>query len=310
MAAAVTSSAVEKRQGGVLIVVGGPTASGKSRVAAGLAKHFGTAVVNADARQFYHALRIGAALPTAEEMQGVPHHFVGHLEVSQSMSAGAYERAAVPVITDLLGKHGFAVLTGGSGLYIDAVVNGFDALPAGDPSVRRDLQERFQRDGIEPLLEELRQRDPATWQRIDRHNPHRVIRALEVCRTSGRPYSTQRSGRSAARPWQVIKIAMDLPREELYTRIDTRVDAMIAQGLVEEARGLLAARDANALRTVGYRELFAHFDGRLTLEEAIALIKQHTRNYAKRQLTWLRRDPEWHWRSTDQPVIPPTLPGR
>jgi hypothetical protein len=157
---------------------------------------------------------------------------------------------------------------------------------------------------------ELMTGDPATWQRIDRHNPHRVIRALEVCLISGRPYSTQRSGRSAARPWQVIKIAMDLPREELYTRIDARVDAMIAQGLVEEARGLLSARDANALRTVGYRELFAHFDGHLTLEEAIALIKQHTRNYAKRQLTWLRRDPDWHWCSPDQPVIPPTLPGR
>ena len=295
---------------GTLIVIGGPTASGKSRVAASMAKHFGTAVVNADARQFYHALRIGAALPTGEEMQGVPHHFVGHLEVTETMSAGAYERAAVPLITDLLREHGFAVLTGGSGLYIDAVLNGFDALPAGDATIRRELQERFQGDGLGPLLEELQKRDPATWQRIDRHNPHRVIRALEVCRASGRPFSEQRSGRSTARPWRAIKIAMELPREELYARIDARVDAMVSQGLVEEARSLLPQRDANALRTVGYRELFEHFDGRLTLEEAIALIKQHTRNYAKRQLTWLRGDADWQWLPSDDPAAMHTLAQR
>jgi tRNA dimethylallyltransferase len=273
---------------GDLIVIGGPTASGKSRIAAAMARTLGTEVVNADARQFYHALRIGAALPTEAERQEVRHHFIGHLEVTEVMSAGAFERAAVPVIEDLLQRNGRAVLTGGSGLYIDAVLKGFDPLPTANHAIRHALQERFRREGLAPLLEDLKQRDPATWQRIDRHNPHRVIRALEICRAGGRAASVQRTG--------AIRIVLDVPRPELYARIDARVDRMMADGLLEEARALLPHRGENALRTVGYSELFAHFDGTCTLEEAVALIKQHTRNFAKRQMTWLRRDDGDHER--------------
>lgn len=288
---------------GELIVIGGPTASGKTRVAAAVARHFRTGVANADARQFYHALRIGAAPPTDEDMLGVPHHFIGHLEVDEPMSAGAYERAAVPVIERLIAARGTAVLTGGSGLYLDAVLNGFDPLPAGDRAIRRELQDRFKAGGLPPLLMELEQRDPASWRTIDKGNPHRVIRALEVCRATGRPFSEQRSGTAVPRPWRARKIALDVPREDLYARIDARVDRMIASGLVGEARALLPHREANALRTVGYRELFEHFDGLTTLDEAIALIKQHTRNYAKRQLTWLRRDKDWTWLPPEPSVI-------
>jgi tRNA dimethylallyltransferase len=280
---------------GELIVIAGPTASGKTHIAAEVARYFKTEVVNADARQFYHALRIGAALPTEEEMMGVRHHFVGHAEVKEVISAGSYERTAVPMIEGLLRAHGRAVLTGGSGLYIDAVLNGFDPLPGIDQRVREDLRAQFKREGLAPILAELQQRDPDTWQRIDRNNPHRVLRAVEVCRTTGRAISAQRSGAKAGRPWKAVKIVLDVPREELYARIEARVDRMIAAGLVEEARGLLQHRANNALRTVGYTELFDHFDGRCSLPEAIELIKQHSRNYAKRQLTWLRRDKSWHW---------------
>lgn len=280
---------------GTLIVVGGPTASGKSAAAVVLAKHFATEVVSADSRQFYHQLRIGAAPPTGEEMQGVRHHFVGHLGVEETMSAGAFARAAVPVIEDLLKQFGTAVLVGGSGLYVDAVLNGFDPMPLGDHRIRTELQERFRRDGLEPLLQRLAELDPAIMERIDQRNPHRIIRALEVCLSSGRPYSAQRSGNAEERPWKTVCMAMDLPREELYQRIDARFDAMMAAGLLEEARELFPMRHLNALQTVGYRELFLHLAGELDLPAAVALAKQHTRNFAKRQLTWLRRSDEWHW---------------
>lgn len=289
------SEAGSRAAQGTLIVIAGPTGAGKTPIAAALARELGTEVVNADARQFYHALRVGAALPTETEMQGVPHHFVGHLDITSAMSAGAFEREAVPLIERLLYTHGTAVLTGGSGLYIDAVLSGFDALPAAEPAIREGLQARLRAEGLEVLLAELQHMDPTTWSRIDRKNPHRVIRALEVCLATGRPMSEQRTGAAAHRPWQAVKIALALPRHQLYARIDRRVDEMLANGLLEEARGLLPHRDANALRTVGYTELFAHFDGRSSLPDAVHLIKQHTRNYAKRQLTWLRRDTEWNW---------------
>lgn len=280
---------------GTLIVIGGPTASGKTAAAVQLAKHYGAEVVSADARQFYRALRIGAAIPTEAEMDGVPHHFVGHLDIAEAMSAGAYERAAVPLIEDLLTANGKAVLVGGSGLYIDAVLSGLDQMPTGNSRIRTELQARFREHGLDPLLQRLAELDPATVERIDRRNPHRVIRALEVSLATGRPYSAQRMGRAKERPWRTVRIAMDLPRSELYARIDARFDAMISAGLVEEARSALPVRGENALQTVGYKELFAHFDGTLTLEEAVALAKQHTRNFAKRQMTWLRRDADQRW---------------
>lgn len=280
---------------GTFIVIGGPTASGKTQVAATLAKHLGTEVISGDARQFYQAMRIGTARPTEEELLGVKHHFLGHLELEQTWSAGEFARQAEPVLQHILATHGMAVLVGGSGLYLDALTNGLDPMPLVDHAVRERLQQRFQQRGLTDLLAELDRLDPAISTVIDRHNPHRVIRALEVCISSGRPYSAQRIGPRQREDLRILRFALDLPREELYARIDARVDRMIADGLEEEARSLLPYRELNALRTVGYREFFEHFDGRLQRDEAIELIKQHTRNYAKRQLTWLRREKSWRF---------------
>ena len=280
---------------GTLIVIGGPTASGKTATAATVARALGTAVISADARQFYHAMRIGTARPSADELQGVPHHFLGHLDLTETWSAGTFARAAEPVLQELIARHGVAVMAGGSGLYVDAVLHGLDPLPATDEALRRQLQERMHREGLDALVRELEQRDPAHWAVMDRRNPHRVLRALEVCIRTGLPYSSQRTAPAERTDLDIRRFALDLPRTELYSRIDTRVDRMMAEGLLEEARALLPFRHLNALNTVGYKELFAHFDGTCTLPEAVALIKQHTRNYAKRQLTWLRRDPGWRW---------------
>lgn len=282
-----------------LIVIGGPTASGKTHAAATLAKRLGTEVISADSRQFYHALRIGTARPLPEELMGVPHHFLGHLEVSEAWSAGQFAREADTVLQRLLGEHGIAVLVGGSGLYIDAVVKGLDPLPVSDPSLRERLQQRIAEEGLASLLNESKELDPTTHARIDHHNPHRVLRALEVCLLTGHPYSAQRKGAEDRTDMRIVRIAMDLPRTALYQRIDARVDRMVADGLVAEARAMLPHRAHNALRTVGYTELFDHFDGHIGLDEAIARIKQHTRNYAKRQMTWLRREPTGRWLAPD-----------
>lgn len=287
---------------GLLVVIGGPTASGKTQVAAAVAKHFGTEVISGDSRQFYHAMRIGTARPTEEELLGVKHHFLGHLELQETWSAGEFARQAEPVLQDLLARYGMAVLVGGSGLYLDALCNGLDPMPTVDHAVRTQLQQRFQKQGLSALLTELDQLDPAFSDVIDRQNPHRVIRALEVCIASGRPFSEQRKGPRERTDIQVVRIALALPREQLYSRIDQRVDRMVAQGLENEARGLLPFRSLNALHTVGYGEWFEHFDGTIGRAEAIALIKQHTRNYAKRQMTWLRRGT---WNSLDPQLASP-----
>lgn len=278
-----------------LLVIGGPTASGKTRAAVKVAKHFGVPVISADSRQFYRAMRIGTARPTEQELEGVPHHFLGHLELDETWSAGTFARAAEPVLQRIVRQVGMAVLVGGSGLYIDALVKGLDPLPAADVRLREKLQHRLQLQGLPALMAELRQLDPVTADRIDQANPHRVLRALEVCLLTGRPFSAQRSQPKDRTDMRIIRFAMDVPRARLYEHIDARVDRMVADGLVEEVRSLLPHRHHNALRTVGYRELFMHFDGVLTLEQAIDLVKQHTRNYAKRQMTWLRRDPTWRW---------------
>lgn len=294
----------------VLIVIGGPTASGKTGVAAAIAKHLGTEVISADSRQFYQAMRIGTARPSEEELLGVKHHFLGHLELQETWSAGEFARQAEPVLQHIIARHGKAVLVGGSGLYIDALCNGLDPIPPTDHHERARLQEQFRENGIQPLLDRLNELDPECWRTIDRYNPHRVIRALEVCLASGRPFSEQRTGPRQREDIRIIRIALDLPRADLYARIDARVDRMVADGLVEEARSLLPYRELNALNTVGYKELFAHFDSPpptlpggegAELERTVSLIKQHTRNYAKRQMTWLRRDPSWkHFAPEDQ----------
>ena len=278
---------------GTVVIIGGPTASGKTKAAVELAHHLGTEVISADSRQFYRAMQIGTARPHEAELDGIKHHFLGHLEIKETWSAGSFARAAEPVLQELIARNGTAILVGGSGLYIDALIKGLDPLPLGDHKIREKLQDRYRTDGLEPMLIELKERDLTTWERIDRANPHRVIRALEVCIASGRPFSEQRTIPQDRKDLRIVRIAMHLPREKLYERIDQRVDAMIASGLVEEARALIPYKEHNALRTVGYRELFDHFEGNSTLDEAIDLIKQHSRNYAKRQMTWLRRDGNW-----------------
>ncbi|MBK7382135.1 MAG: tRNA (adenosine(37)-N6)-dimethylallyltransferase MiaA [Flavobacteriales bacterium] len=280
---------------GTLIVIGGATASGKTDAAVQLAHHFGTEVISADSRQFYGAMRIGTARPQEAELLGVPHHFLGHLEITETWSAGRFAREAETVLQRIIAEKGIAVLVGGSGLYLDALTKGLDPLPLSDPRLRETLRRRAEEHGLDPLLKKLHALDPATHERIDRNNPHRILRALEICLLTGKPYSAQRTGPSDRTDLRIIHVAMEVPREQLYQLIDTRVDRMIAEGLVEEARSLLPHRELNALRTVGYRELFDHFDGTFDLDEAIALIKQHTRNYAKRQMTWLRRDAFWTW---------------
>ncbi len=279
---------------GTLVVVGGPTASGKTALAAMLAERLGTGVISADARQFYAAMRIGTARPDDHELRGTPHHFLGHLGLEEVWSAGHFARAAEPVLQDLIAAHGVAVLVGGSGLYIDALVKGLDPLPTADEDLRTALRLRMARGGLIALVRELEQLDAATAARIDTSNPHRVLRALEVCLLTGKRYSELRHAPADRTDTRIVRVAMVMPRATLYDRIDARVDAMMARGLLEEARTLLPHRGLNALNTVGYKELFMHFDGAIDLGAAIALIKQHTRNYAKRQLTWLRRDPTWY----------------
>jgi tRNA dimethylallyltransferase len=279
----------------LLIVVGGATASGKTNAAALIAKHFATEVISADSRQFYHAMRIGTARPADHELHGVKHHFLGHLDLAENWSAGNFARVAEPVLQRILASKSCAVLVGGSGLYIDALLKGFDPLPATDIRLREKLIGRVREHGLAPVLEELQRLDPITWEKIDPKNPHRVIRALEICMITGKPGSSQRTEPTDRQDVRIVRLAMDLPRQELYDRIDQRVDRMMREGLLEEARRLHPFADLNALRTVGYRELFDHFNGRLSLFEAVDLIKQHTRNYAKRQITWLRRDQTWKW---------------
>ena len=277
-----------------LVIIGGPTASGKTRAAAALARNLGTEVISADSRQFYRAMRIGTARPTEAELLGVRHHFLGHLELEETWSAGHFAREAEPVLQELLKAHGLAVLVGGSGLYIDAFIKGLDPLPAGNARTRERLQERYRETGLVSLLEELHQHDPETWRTIDRANPHRVIRALEICLITGRPYSEQRSQPRDRTDLHLVRIAMDVPREKLYRIIDARVDRMVDEGMEAEARALHPDKALNALQTVGYREWFAHFEGTMDRADTLAAIKQHTRNYAKRQGTWLRREPGWH----------------
>lgn len=276
-----------------LIVIGGPTASGKTRIAAQLAKQLGTEVISADARQFYRAMPIGTGQPTDAEKLGVPHHFIGHLDVEQAMSAQEYAHAALPVIERLLNERGVAVLAGGSGLYVDAVCFEFDALPPADKALRERLQRTHGEQGIRALQDELHELDEAMWHRIDRQNPHRLIRAIEVCILTGGKVSELHQGKRPRPGFDPIFLSLDVERNTHYRNIDQRVDEMVARGVVEEARALFPQRHLNALQTVGYKELFLHFDGTLSLEESIALMKQHTRNYAKRQMTWMRRDAHW-----------------
>ena len=242
---------------------------------------------------------IGTAQPSAEQLQAAEHHFIASHDITESLNCGEYETLALARLGELFATHDWVVAVGGSGLYVQALCDGMDDLPTADEALRAELMRRLREEGLERLAEELRELDPVYWETVDRRNPARVVRALEVCLQSGRPYSELRRGVRRERPFRIVKVGVDLPRGTLYERIDRRVERMLADGLVDEARALYPFRELNALQTVGYRELFDWFDGRTSYEEAVERIKRNTRRYAKRQLTWFRRDPAVRWFAPD-----------
>ena len=278
-----------------LVVIVGPTGCGKTDLSLRLAEHYGAPILSTDSRQFYRGLPIGTAQPTPEQLQRAEHHFIAERAVDDDLNCGRYEALALERLETLFQQHDTVIAVGGSGLYVRALCEGMDELPPADEQLRAALTRRLATEGLEALCAELERLDPVYYAEVDRQNPARVQRALEVCLQTGLPYSAQRTGVRRERPFRIVKIGIDLPREELYARIDRRVEMMMAEGLEEEARRMLPHRHLNALQTVGYKELFAFFDGTISREEAVALIQRNSRRYAKRQLTWCRRDGEVRW---------------
>ena len=293
--------------GRTLIVIAGPTASGKTEAAIQVAKARHTEILNADSRQFYREMSIGTAAPTPKELLEVKHHFVQHISIFDSYDAGTYERDALQLLERLFLDHGSVVLTGGSGLFIDAVCNGIDAMPDIDPAVRQQVNALYQEQGLAALQEEVQHLDPEYYAIVDLKNPRRLQRALEVCLQTGQPYTAFRTRTTARRDFDIVKYALLWDRQELNNRINLRVERMLTQGLVDEARRLYPHRHLNALNTVGYKELFDYFDGKCSLGEAVEQIKLNTRHYAKRQMTWLRKDPSYRWVHPSELVSPSGL---
>jgi len=277
-----------------LVVVGGATASGKTGFAIRLAKHFQTEIVSCDSRQFYREMSIGTARPSQHELEQVTHHFIGHLSIRTPYSVGDYEKDALQLLDRLFQKHRLVVLCGGSGLNIKAVCEGLDEFPEVPEKISTILQQEYEKKGLSFLQEELAKSDPVYFQEVDLQNPRRLLRALSVIRASGQAFSLFRRKDTVKRAFQPIYLQLDWPREELYQRINQRGDLMLDQGLVEEARTLYSFGNLQALQTVGYQEIFDHFRGKISLDEAVGLIKRNSRRYAKRQLTWFRRDGFWH----------------
>lgn len=278
-----------------LIALVGPTAVGKTAVSILLANHFKSEILSADSRQFYKEMSIGTAVPPKEELAEVPHHFIQHISITDDYNVGDYERDALQLLEEKLKTHTLLFMVGGSGLYVDAVVNGLDTFPDVDPKIREELQEIYDQKGLKPLQEQLKKRDPEYYQKVDIQNPHRLIRALEICIESGMPYSSFLGKNKTKRDFEVIKIGLQADRKVLYDRINRRVDLMMKAGLLEEARKLKSKKHLNALQTVGYKELFSYFENEISLEKAIEEIKKNSRRYAKRQLTWLRKDEAIEW---------------
>ncbi|AKD54333.1 tRNA (adenosine(37)-N6)-dimethylallyltransferase MiaA [Spirosoma radiotolerans] len=282
-----------------LLVIAGPTAVGKTALCVQLAKALKTDVISADSRQLYRELSIGTAKPTLEEMDGVSHHFVDSHSILDPVNAGRYERECLALLDELFKTKEVVILSGGTGLYINAVCFGLDDMPAVDPSLRERLFARLQQEGLEKLQSELRLLDPVYAQTADLQNPVRVTRALEVCLSTGEPYSSFRRRNTTERPFRSVLIALERPRDELYTRIDGRMDTMLKAGLVDEVRSLLPYRQLAALQTVGYQEVFPYLDGLYDYEEMVRLLKRNSRRYAKRQLTWFRNQGKYKWVSPE-----------
>lgn len=282
-----------------LIVLLGPTAVGKTELSLQLAERLGCPIISADSRQLYRDMVVATAAPTREQLARVPHYFIGTLALTDYYSAAQYEADALALIEQLFTRHDTLLLTGGSMMYIDAVCNGIDEIPTISDEVRRAVVTRYEEAGLDVLLEELLRLDPDFYEKVDRRNPKRVIHAVEICRMTGQPYSSLRTETKKERPFDIVKIGLTRPREELYERINSRVDAMMRDGLEAEARKLYPYRHLNALNTVGYKEMFAYFDGTYDLPAAVEKIKRNTRVYARKQMTWFRRDDTIVWFTPD-----------
>jgi tRNA dimethylallyltransferase len=275
-----------------LLIITGPTASGKTGVSIKLAQHWNTAVISCDSRQMYREMSIGTAKPGPEELDEVTHYLIDNLSIHDYYSAYRFEQDALEILKTLFATHPLVIMTGGTGLYMDAIINGIDDIPDPDPAIRSMLKQRYEDEGLDNLLTELAGLDPDFHAKVDKKNPARVMRGLEVCLTTGKPFSAFRIRQPVKRNFDIILTSLGLPRDALYERIDRRVDRMIERGLIDEARDLYPMRHLNALNTVGYRELFDYFDGKTDLDESIRLIKRNSRHYAKRQITWNNRYPQ------------------
>ena len=283
-----------------LIVITGPTAVGKTQLTLELAQYYGIPVINADSRQIYKELKIGTAAPTEEQMRQAQHYFVGSKSISDYYNASMYEQEVLKLLESLFATSPVQLLSGGSMMYIDAVCNGIDDIPTIREDIRTEMKRRYEEEGLEALCEDLKRLDPEHYESVDRQNYRRVIHALEICYQTGKTYTSFRKQTKKERPFNIIKIGLNRDREELYSRINQRVDDMMAQGLLDEVRAMAPYREVNALNTVGYKELFDYMDGRWPLEEAIERIKGNTRRYARKQLTWYKRDENIRWFHPDQ----------
>jgi tRNA dimethylallyltransferase len=283
-----------------LIVIAGPTAVGKTALSLNLAEHFKCEIISADSRQFYREMEIGTAKPSAEELKRVPHHFINNLSIKDEYNVGKYEKEVLELLGNLYKKTGAAILAGGSGLFINAVCHGFDALPEADTRLRESYEKILQEKGIEPLQAELKEKDPEYYEEVDNKNPRRLIRALEVIHQTGMPYSQLRNKKNVKRNFSVIKIGINVEKEILVDRINKRIDEMLAKGWLDECKQLYPYRNLNALKTVGYTELFDFIDGKNDWETTVQQIKTNTWHYAKRQLTWFKKDKEIKWFSLNE----------
>lgn len=277
------------------VIISGPTAVGKTSLAIRVAQHFNTEIISADSRQCFRELNIGVAKPSQEELNAVKHHFINSHSIHDEVNAATFEQFALSAIDSIFQQNDIAVMTGGTGLYIKAFCEGIDTIPPVLPGIREAIMAELERSGLPWLQQRVQQEDPQYYASGEIHNPQRLARALEVIRSTGRSIRSFQQGKQTTRHFRIIRTALELPREQLHTNIDRRVDDMLRQGLVEEVKALLPARDLNALQTVGYTEIFDYLDGKQTLEQAAELIKKNTRHYAKRQLTWFRKDTNIKW---------------
>ena len=278
-----------------LVLLLGPTGVGKTELSLRVAEHYGCPILNCDSRQVFRGIPIGTAAPTAQELARAKHYFIATRDLQDDYNAGQYERDALELLGELFLTHDVVVMTGGSMLYADAVCNGLDDLPTVPDAIRAEVTENFKSQGLTWLQQEVQRLDPEYWKIVDHSNPARLAHCVELSLTTGKPYSSLRTNTRKERPFRILKIALERPREELYERINTRVSQMMEDGLLEEAKAVYPLRRLNSLQTVGYRELFGYLDGEYDLQRAIELIRQNTRHYAKRQMTWFRRDKEIHW---------------